>query len=284
MTMIQKISILILATVFFIGCDKVNDPFANPNTNNPNPEEAIQKVLLEDFTGFRCPNCPPAAAVASQLSDVYGDNLIVVGIHCTNQFASPLPTSTSPDDPFYNDYRTPAGEAYWPAFGIQGLPTGLVNRAYFDGIQRVAHPNWANAIAQQLALQPKASIVFENHTYDESTRTVNFDVSMTVLENLEAGQYFMTLYLTEDSIYDWQDNQGTLIENFLHRHVLRDNINGTWGALAFNNGTAGQNNTLSYQYTLDTDWNAEHCEIVAYIYREETREIIQAEKIHAAHP
>jgi hypothetical protein len=282
MRIAKNILLLLFISSIAIGCDKVTDPFETSDGPTPPTEGVTQKVLLEDMTGYRCTNCPAAAAVANQLSGIYGENLIVVGIHCTSQFAAP--TGATPDDPYYNDYRTEAGETYVTAFNLLGLPNGLVNRTEFNGQTVVNFGDWAEAIEVQLEQSAKAEIKFENTVYNTSTRTVTFDVNMEVLEDMDAGQYFMTLYLTEDSIYDWQYNNGVDVENYLHRHVLRDNINGTWGVLAFTSGASGQTNTLSYQYTLDEDWNEEHCEIVAYLYREDTRSVMQVESEHVVGP
>jgi len=35
-----------------------------------------RKVLLEELTGVRCPNCPAGAAVVKELKTLYGDKLV----------------------------------------------------------------------------------------------------------------------------------------------------------------------------------------------------------------
>ena len=41
----------------------------------------IRKVLLEDYTGFKCVNCPAAAHEAHLLQEFYGDQMVVMGVH-----------------------------------------------------------------------------------------------------------------------------------------------------------------------------------------------------------
>lgn len=275
---ILSILTLALATVLInSGCDKVEKPFAEFNASTSN-----QKVLLEKFTGFRCTNCPQANDIAQNLQSVFGDQLLIVGVHCSLQFA--FPTGATPDDPYHNDYRTTAGEAYYAEYNQPGLPSVLVNRRIVEGTAVVAPSEAADIIQQILSTPASALIEFENVNYNESNRQVSFGVKMSTIADLEPGNYFMTAYLVEDSIYDWQLSAGVNVENYLHRHVLRDNINGTWGELAFNNGAANQDETLNYQYTLNEDWNADNCEIVAYLYHEETREIVQVEKAYVKNP
>ncbi|TVR40417.1 MAG: hypothetical protein EA392_03995 [Cryomorphaceae bacterium] len=257
------------------ACDKVEDPFTgNDGSGGGGGESGVRVVLLEKLTGFRCTNCPQANSVANNLKNVFGEQLVVVGVHASLQFA--FPTGATPNDPYYTDFRTVAGEAYYNFWGQPSLPVGLVSRSFFDGQQTIPSEAWAEQISNLLAAPLKADVFIENLNYDQGSRSLSFDVSMNVIEEMEAGEYFMTAYLVEDSIYDWQTNNNVNVENYLHRNVLRDNINGTWGALAFSSGNTGQQNTLSYQYTLDPAWKEQHCELVVYLYHAETREIIQA--------
>ena len=46
------------------------------------PADAARKVLIEDFTGQKCVNCPKATDEIHVLQETYGeDNIIAVGIH-----------------------------------------------------------------------------------------------------------------------------------------------------------------------------------------------------------
>jgi len=276
----------LLFSLAFIGCDKVDDPFdAQTGGGGGNASPEAQRILLEDLTGFRCTNCPQAHDIANNLSNIYGDQLIVVGIHCSAQFSTPN-SPQSPDYPSYStEFRTPAGVTYFTElFGSPGLPTGSINRRVIDNSRLVAPSAWAETVAPMIDQIARANLIVNINSYNENSRVVNFDVEMVITADLEPGQYFMTAYMVEDSIYDWQLNNGVNIENYLHRHTLRDNVNGTWGALAFNSGAAGQENTLNYQYTLDEAWKEQHCEIIAYLYHGESREIVQVNKAWVMNP
>lgn len=49
------------------------------------PADAARKVLIEDFTGQKCVNCPKATDEIHVLQETYGeDNIIAVGIHSCN--------------------------------------------------------------------------------------------------------------------------------------------------------------------------------------------------------
>ena len=86
--------------------------------------ESRRVVLLEEFTGVQCTNCPAAAKVAQSLLSEYPDNLVVVGLHGRNtgDFGKPFENE--------QDFRISDVEAYYDEFGpTDGYPCGMVNRA-----------------------------------------------------------------------------------------------------------------------------------------------------------
>ncbi len=59
-------------------------------------------VLLEEYTGVKCSNCPDGHRIANNLAEKYPNRFYAVNIH-TSSYAEPY----SPDEP---DFRTPYGE------------------------------------------------------------------------------------------------------------------------------------------------------------------------------
>lgn len=273
-----QLSLLLSLSLALFACDKVDEPFSNPEGGIGNVSPDAQKVLLEDLTGFLCNNCPQANSTATNLSEIYGDQLIVVSVHGSNFFSTPY----GPGAPYYTtDFRTDAAVTYHEdLFGGPGLPNGSVNRLVVDDSRIVGHTQWGERVAALLQETAPANIVVNVDSYDPDTRIVSFEVEMVVTQEMDPGEYFMTIYLTEDSIYDWQKDGSEDIENYLHRHVLRDNVNGTWGQSVFPNGEPNQQNTLSFEYTIDPAWIDHNCELVAYIYHGDTREVVQVDKAH----
>ena len=46
------------------------------------PAEVGRAILIEDFTGQRCVNCPTGTEIINGIVDTYGeDNVIAVGVH-----------------------------------------------------------------------------------------------------------------------------------------------------------------------------------------------------------
>ncbi|MCC6541203.1 MAG: Omp28-related outer membrane protein [Flavobacteriales bacterium] len=278
--LIGSLVIILLTT----ACDRVNDPIVAPGANNgggTGGEVVTRKVLLEDFTGHRCNNCPAAARVAQQLHGVYGEDLIVVGVHCTETFAAPV-SPPNANGSYATDFRTAAGNAYESALGIFFLPNGAVNRKRFNNSITLAVGAWSSAVADAMGQEPDLHIWFSQLQHNATDHTVSAEVKVAVLNPIE-GDHNLTIYLTEDSVVDWQydsEAEPNDVPNYVHRHVLRDNLNGAWGApLVVGSAAAGDTITLNYtNFQMDPAWNPAHCALVAYAHNLDTYEVIQAEE------
>lgn len=271
---------LLTLSILLAGCDRVDAP-QNPLPTTSDCEgvgngNGYRRVLLEDFTGFRCPNCPAAADVARQLQSVYCEDLIVVGVHCTSTFAAPV---ASPPDPFSTDFRTVAGETYVGSFGFTGLPGGLISRREYGGLLVLGAGSWGEAVADILGDPAQFEILFSQADFNTGTLTLDLEVKVAVLQDV-TGDHNLTIYLIEDHIAEAQEDNrvpGGIVNPYDHRHVLRDNINGTWGETVITgSATAGDTLALGYSYSLASNVLVpSNCALVAYVYRVDNDEVMQ---------
>lgn len=257
------------------GCDIVEEPYlTNPGDNNGGGE-TVRKVLLEEFTGHQCPNCPAGALEAKALKDFYGDRLVIVSIHA-GFFA------LTGGSPFTYNFSTPAGEALFTHFGITSNPVGLVNRAPVDGGLILSPAAWGGAISQIMELDPLADIKL-TLDYQASGRRLDITATSTILESME-GEYFLVLSLLEDGIVKPQQTNDSSLPsgvdmNYVHDHVLRAAINNTWGEKVFTGPVStGNQHSGTWSVTLNQDWDAANCSVVAYLYRADDLVVIQAEE------
>ena len=97
----MKKYISLFSLIFFItSCDVEEGPFITDYNSYVNPNK---KVIIEDFTGHKCPNCPDAAREMDAIHNIYGDQIIGMAIHVSS-FAKPYPS------PFIYDFRTQRGD------------------------------------------------------------------------------------------------------------------------------------------------------------------------------
>ncbi len=274
----KTILILSIITLIFAGCKKDDvfqkgDIFVNgwngPVPNEPvNPEDYpevyLQKyVLLEDYTGVRCNNCPAAGEFALQLQEQYHHKVIVLGVHAGSLAFYP---------PF--NLTTTEGDAWWSFFNFQQNPTGTINRKMINGGYAYDTPMWADAVAE--TLQEEAALeITPAIEYNEATRNLKVDIISEFVAELP-DTYSLTVCIKEDNIIGKQLTQEGNVDDYVHRHVFRTTMNGAWGEIINNTAIApGDVITKSYTTTLDTAYNADQCYIIAYVSNSDTKEILQ---------
>ena len=273
---------LLLTSVFFSACDYIAIPKVE-YTGVPEPADTvIRKVMLEDYTGHTCANCPPAHAEATALKQIYGEKLVVVGVH-----AGVLSDPNPPNYPA--NYQTTAGDAYEVFFFITGYPTGMVSRKGYTMTPQIhkitAYQSWDTHIDSVLA-KPVAADIEINHTYNTGTRQLNISTSTKFLRDT-IGNYWIVALITEDNIESPQLNGTNYVPLYNHRHVLRGSVpnNAPWG-YQIANGSILAGDTANYDFpsfTLASGWNDNNCSIVVYVYDNNPasptyKEILQVEE------
>ena len=107
----KKVLAFLAFAVGLLACDIIPE---NDRIKPFEPVETQQRVLLTEFTGMKCVNCPRAAELAHSLLETYPDNFVVVAMHpASNHF-------TTPEDPLY-DLRCEEADEYYKYFG--GAPS-----------------------------------------------------------------------------------------------------------------------------------------------------------------
>ena len=273
------------------SCDFINVPDQPGSVIDTSSTTVVRKVLVEDFTGHKCTACPAAATVANSLLTANGENVVVIGVH-SGFFANPSTTGTQ----YLTDLRTSAGTNYDTYFGISniGNPNGMINRKYYTSSTTahvLSYGTWATEVAIELAKPALAKLEIVS-SYNTSTQVLTCNVNSTFLyDTLTGGPYKLIVLATQDSITADQLDAGVYVPTYIHRHVLRDNLNGTWGEnLVTGSIVANAVINKSYNYTFPTTYpsaggasatafNANRCHIVAFIYNDATKEIIQVEEI-----
>ncbi|MGQ9846078.1 MAG: Omp28 family outer membrane lipoprotein [Bacteroidales bacterium] len=269
----NKIFFFFVILIFISACDKIEPPYKMNNSNNNDTTTFVQKVLIEDFTGHRCGNCPRAHEKLSQLISLYGDKVIGLAWH-SGFFANPLP----PDYPA--DYRTPEAEEIANAFGVTQWPMGMVNRTPYNGNILLSYDAWSEAVANFINQTPKAYIAIQAN-YQTATSQVKASVSVKLLQNIDSP-IKLCVFLTEDSIISAQtdyDVNPNLISNYIHMHMFRASFNGTWGnELSLAGKQVGDTLLRQYSLTWNTAWVVKNSHVLAFIYDANSNAILQVNK------
>ena len=277
-----------------VGCDTIEDDnYKKPYNGGISSE---RKVLLEDYTGVRCVNCPTAAAEIERLQEFYGDNIIVVGVYpmqptgltqpwdpnrdlrssvaqtWATEFATGL---TQPWDP-NRDLRSSVAQTWATEFAIEQFPNGMVNRQEVIGYQE-----WGGAIAE--VISGGINYVDLSLTANMSTdSTIAVSVEGSFVENYEAdGAVNLITMILEDSIVAPQTTPTGVNGNYVHNHVLRAVLGPEWGSqVASEAPTRGTTFSTSLSGTVDKAWRTNKLSVVAAVVNANSREVIQVEIVH----
>jgi hypothetical protein len=275
------IFILAALSILTSNCEEVA-PLVNPitdpgNNNEPIPvEQQTRQVLIEEFTGVRCVNCPAGSQAIEDLLAIHGQRLVAISIHA-GSFSAPYPNSLY-------DFRTIAGSNLLSYLGEPlGYPTAVVNRKLFDGefALQLGRQKWAGAIATDLQAPPKVKLDIKRN-YNPVSRQLDVIVSIYPQENLTMPDVRISAAITENNIADLQltPDSGTPDPNYKHKHVLRMMLTSYDGNPINEALTNGSVITRQYSTVLPAAWRAEECAIVAFVNIGGTvREVLQAHQV-----
>ena len=233
-----------------VACDEVS---VNDRLIYVEPPQVSRAVLIEDYTGQYCVNCPRATEEIERLIEQYGDSIVIaVAIH-----SGPFGKSKGEPSPLYTD----VGDMYFNTWGMSAQPIGLIDRLF--GSTPFSYTDWAGGVNYEVAIEPPVSFLTDID-YDAETRDASIEVQTIGLDSaLVSGK--LQVWLVEDSIDSFQlMPDGSREEHYNHMHVFRASVNDPWGdALSVSHGQVAVKN---YELKLDPAWVPEHCSVVTFLY------------------
>lgn len=274
----KSILLIVISAIIYSSCDIIETPYISPNGDvevdvefpELNRDSVIRKVLMEEFTGHRCLNCPEGHERLAQLLTTYGDSLVAVCIH-----AGAL-ANTNIDFPY--DFRTEAGTQLYNDFGLDPVPIAIINRKQYNIQWGVELNSWQNAIEAVDRSEIYAGIQLINVFKSNENRLYAY--SKTTMLKEYANPVQLSLFLIEDGIVSPQKD-GVLVDTFyVHNHILRLGINGTYGSKFTVSGIVEKDSSYTLGYPVDftgKDWDISKCTIVAILHDPSTREVLQVE-------
>lgn len=279
-----KPAILLDTTLYPGNWEDYEFPVFEPNVNTE------RNVLIEDYTGHRCPNCPAAAAIAATIESSNPDRIFVASIHAGpgglssfQQLASDCGTSSNLDNEyctvFYNDESIAYGAQFQTGYGFFGNPQGTINRISFSGSTMFQFSTeWETRVNEVISTNDlKVNIQAKSNYYSE-TNGLYLHVETEFLEDL-TGDYNLTIYLIENEYVDFQDSSGVTLEDYHHHNVFRGTLDGlAWGQSIPGDQTTNQKSYFDYSYKLPTGQDNSDYHVLIYVYDVATYEILQVIK------
>jgi len=277
--------------LLFAGC-KEHDPaltLSAPFTDTTYmlssvPTTDVHQVLVEEFTGQGCPNCPTAH---TDLDEQVAANPGRINVISYYFYGGP---QTVPDRGSVHDLRdsiaTNISNSIYgdvgalPSAGIDRLlPTGSTSILLFES-------SWNSYIANQQAASDSFNLlVTSSYNTVDSVTTATIVVTVTYTQAVSSSQS-LSIALVEDSIVDLQEDNAAasgLDTFYLFTSVFRDMITSIAGQSilpTYSIKEPGRVEQFTYNYSLPKDSPAiipAHCRIIAFVTESDNnRPILQS--------
>ena len=240
--------------MMLISCDEVA---VDERLTYVEPPEVGRAVLIEDYTGQYCVNCPRATEEIERLVEQYGDSVVIaVAIH-----SGPFSKQKGELSPLY----TEVGDQYFSHWGLSSQPVGLVDRLF--GSTPFGYTDWGGGVNYELTESAisKAPVTFlTSIDYDAESRHASINVQTIGLDSQRVSGK-LQVWLVEDSIDSFQlMPDGSRDEHYNHMHVFRASVNDPWGDdLSVNHGEVA---IKEYDLAMDPAWVPEHCSVVTFLF------------------
>lgn len=239
-----------------------------------------KKILVEEFTGATCPNCPDAQALLTNMDAQNPDRLAIMAIHVMNN------PQTKPVKDSKYDFRTQDGTDIGTTFftSINNLPSAGLDRVKNTKQERLMQKNdWAGALVDRLKIAPSVNMDMKS-SYDATSRNASIEVKITYNKAMQ-GQQFLSLAVVEDDMVDKQDSTGVIIDQYRFKHVLRDYVTPVSGVTFLQDiaqKEAGRVYIRRFTYKVSDAWVPENCHLIAFVHQNngEDKEVLQAVTSH----
>ncbi len=232
-----------LSVLFLFSFTAVDELFAQQR--NP---------VLEEFTGTWCPWCPCGHDIMEDIVTAI-PNAIMIGYHGPANGSDPFSFFSG------NNVIGMLSPPFWPS----GTP------------DRTGAPDsrglWMGQMTARNSV-PATVAIDVSRTFNPTTREFNATIDFTALTNLN-GQYNFTVILLESGMI-WNQAGNTSCTggaNYVHKHVVRDMMNGATGQEVVNGSwnlneviTKTVNRTIPHPGGSGPDMVWDNCDIVVMVH------------------
>ena len=239
----------------------------------------LHRILIEDFTGWRCVNCPNMAAfLVNNIENIFPS--VVVSLHPasnslsnTDQVASRFSLSCTLADEIANTLAgtTIASSMSLPAVSLD--QKAINGQILQSGDTMTVYNTLRSLSFDQFTSYYVNHAPFVNLAINVKQSSDNYLLSTLLVPGTFINKEVkLQLWLLESGIVAYQSTQSGINREYVNNHVLRMAINGNQGeVIALGEDYVVKNHTLSFE---GTSYNADNCSVVAIISDPNTHEVI----------
>jgi len=225
-----------------------------------------KKVLLEEFTGTGCPNCPGGHTMAANILAANPGNVFVVAHH-------PIGSNYTTNDPMKHAFPSAFYAMPYISSTSRFMPSATLSRRSWDANGRISGvADWTsrtNTIKAESAPVNVGVIA----TYNSANKILTVTVEAYFTSSVTANTT-INAFLTQDGITATQSG-GSGGSSYVHNHVFREAFTAQWGNAISTPTTSGSFKT--YTYTFDNsskNYDMTKCEVVAFVRNASNEEVL----------
>ena len=269
--MLKKATTLLLCVLLSFLSFAQNNKINVINRSEVSTDPQNKKILLEEFTGIHCGNCPDGHAMAKKLHTAKPEDVFIIAVHA-GYYATPGADQA--------DLRTDDGIELHDFFGADSYPSGMVNRIPYENEYAISRSLWAKQA--RIIISDIAPVnLMVNCEYDDFYEKITVTVDGYWVEDSPSDSARLSVALLQNNIQAYQAGSG-IGDDYIHQHILRDYITDALGDLITTN-KKGEYFTATYTYTLPEDYRGvvvvpEQLELIAFVTENEANVLNVASK------
>lgn len=245
------------------------------------------KVLLEEFTGATCTNCPDGHEKVKAIQAANPDRVVALAYHTffvdePGSIFRPVKGVSKYD--FRDSTATDIGVSIYGS--LSSIPVGGIDRILATGTnpadRQISRFNWPTQTNNRLKLASPANLSLTS-AYDAAKNEVSLAIKIAYTKSV-ATKNVLTIGVTESKIIDAQKFPDSTWAEYEHNHVLRKFLtpfNGNTVLDSISVKEPGRVYEYYYKFTPAASWKLENCSIFAFLSNNEAdnKEVLQAAEV-----
>ena len=226
-------------------------------------------VILEEFTGIKCGNCPGGHTTIDNITASNPNTVHVIAYSPGNS------SYTDPGTTGGADFRRSFGEAFYtstycsPSSGSRFMPSAFINRRLVSGDILTGTTSWTSETNTTLTEISPMNVGIKS-TYNSNTQTLTIDVEVYYTASV-TNNNSLYIMITEDNLTSTHQSGSNASPSnpYVYTHTFRENVSsGQWGDAITGATTQGSLYTTQYVFDLSTaidPINISDAHIVAFV-------------------
>jgi len=237
---------------------------------SPAPAAELHNVLVEEFTGQSCSNCPAAHVTLNTVEEAHEKGRVnVIGLYFEG-ITQTIPPAGAKYDFRHAHSKMVTNEVY---LGVNAIPAGGIDRMMISGSRKIDRSIWSSTIENRLTATSAINLKVESE-YSTADSMASIRVTM-VYNKAIAFPHNLTIAIVEDSIIDIQDYPSTdpvhpgKDDNYVFTNVFRGMVTAAPGGDAVLTSLPakepGRAIVKNYHYKVANVLNPAKCRVIVFV-------------------